>query len=145
MATTAWKFRGTEGADQAVVRLKELDAKDLIKVQDATVIRWPHYAGKPLTHEHATDESGKMSSFVRKLSHPVIESTLIESVKGDITPGSSALVLLSARAEMGAVAEAFSDLGMELIRSDLSVQEEDQVRHAISKPPGSPGSQPPGR
>jgi len=32
MATTAWRFSGTEKADEAVLRLKELDAKEYINV-----------------------------------------------------------------------------------------------------------------
>ena len=42
MSTTAWRFSGTEGADAAVLRLKQLDGQDLIDVQDVTVLREPH-------------------------------------------------------------------------------------------------------
>ena len=35
MPTTAWRFAGTEGADDAVLRLKQLDAADLINVMGA--------------------------------------------------------------------------------------------------------------
>jgi hypothetical protein len=41
MSTTAWRFNGTEGADAAVLRLKQLDDQDLIDAQDVTLIRWP--------------------------------------------------------------------------------------------------------
>ena len=41
MTTTAWRFPGTEGADQAVVQLKQLDSQDLINVMDVAVLRWP--------------------------------------------------------------------------------------------------------
>jgi len=47
MSTTAWRFSGTEGADDAVLRLKQLDTQDLIVVQDVAVLRWPQYAAAP--------------------------------------------------------------------------------------------------
>ena len=47
MSTTAWRFSGTEGADGAVLRLKQLDAQELIDVQDVAVLRWPQTAAAP--------------------------------------------------------------------------------------------------
>lgn len=134
MTTTAWRFGGTEGADDAVLRLKELDARDLIDVQDITVLRWPHYAAAPLANEHVTDESSKVSSLVHKLRHPVIDNSMIEAVKGDMTPGTSALVLLSAGAKMDQVVTVFKGTAMELMRSDLSVPEQDRLRTAMGEP-----------
>jgi len=137
MTTTAWKFSGTEKADEAVLRLKELDAQDFIHVQDVAVIRWPRYAGAPTAQEHVTDEGGKVSAMVSKLRHPTIDSSMIESAKGDMTPGTSVLVLLSSDAAIDTVAQALQGLGMELTRSDLSVQQQDHVRAAFGDPAAS--------
>jgi uncharacterized membrane protein len=137
MATTAWSFGGTEGADDAVLRLKELDSQDLIDVQDVTVLRWPHYAAAPLAHEHVTDEGTKVASLVHKFRHPVIDTTMLDSVKGDMAPGTSALVLLSADAAIDQVVKAFQGRAMQLIRSDLSVQQQDQLRAAFGQSPGA--------
>jgi uncharacterized membrane protein len=138
MTTTAWSFGGTEGADEAVLRLKELDSTDLIDVQDVTVLRWPHYSAAPLADEHVTDQSTKVvASLARKLRHPVIDSTLLDSVKGDMTPGTSALVLLSADAAIDQVVQAFQGHAMQLIRSDLSVQQQDRLRAAFGQSPGA--------
>lgn len=133
MSTTAWRFKGTEGADAAVLRLKQLDAQDLIEVQDVAVIRWPHYATAPQAQEHVTDEGSKASSFAKKLTKAGIEGSMLDSVKGDMTPGTSALVLLSANAAIDTVAQAFEGHAMELMRSDLSVQQEDQLRAAFAE------------
>lgn len=133
MTTTAWRFEGTEGADEAVLRLKRLDQQDLINVQDVAVVRWPQYAERPTAHEHVTAEGGTVTSFVRKHTRPVIDRSVVETVKGDITPGTSALVLRSSDADMGAVAKALEGTGMTLIRSDLSVEQEDQVRQTFAK------------
>ena len=136
MSTTAWRFSGTEGADAAVLRLKQLDTQDLIDVQDVAIIRWPQYAAAPQAQEHVTDEGSKASSLAKKIRKAGIDSAMVESVKGDMTPGTSALVLLSADAAMDTVAKAFEGQAMELMRSDLSVQQEDQLRAAFSGPAG---------
>jgi uncharacterized membrane protein len=143
MATTAWKFSGTEKADEAVLRLKDLDAKEYIDVQDIAVIRWPQYAAAPTAQEHVTDEGSKVSAMVSKMKHAAIDSSMIESAKDDMTPGTSVLVLLSTDAAINTVAAALHGLGMELTRSDLSVQQQDRVRAAFiesaAAPPDLPG------
>jgi uncharacterized membrane protein len=131
MPTTAWRFSGTEGADEAVLRLKQLDAQDLIDVQDVAVLRWPQYATEPQAQEHVTDEGSKASALAKRLRKAGIDPSMVESVKGDMTPGTSALVLLSADAAIDPVVKAFEGQAMELIRSDLSVPQQDQVRAAF--------------
>jgi hypothetical protein len=98
--TTAWRFPGTEGADNAVARLKQLDSQDQINLMDIAVLRWPDYAVEPTTQEHVHEQGGKVASMMRRLQHPVIDSSMIESVKGDLRPGTSAVVLLSSGAEI---------------------------------------------
>jgi uncharacterized membrane protein len=131
MPTTAWRFPGTEGADQAVVRLKQLDSQDLINVMDVAVLRWPEYAAEPVTQEHVTEQGGKVAAMVRRLQHPVIDGSLIDTVKHDLRPGTSAVVLLSSDAHIDAVVHAFHGQPMELIRTDMSVPDQDQLRTAM--------------
>ena len=57
---------------------------------------------------------------------------MVQSVKDDMKLGTSALVVLSADAAIESVAKAFEGQAMELIRSDLSVQQEDALRAAFS-------------
>jgi len=135
MATSVWRFSGTEGADEAVLKLKQLEAAKVVEVQDVTVIRWPQYAAEPTVREHVTEEGSKVSSLMHKFTHAGIDSTMIESAKGDMTQGASALVLLTVEAPVEAVAKAFDEQGVELIRSDLSVQDQDRLRAALSEPP----------
>jgi uncharacterized membrane protein len=135
MSTTAWRFRSTEGADDAVFKLKQLDSQDLIDVQDVAVIRWPLHATAPTAQEHVTDEGSKVSSMISRLKGTGrIDTMMIESVKGDIVPGTSAVVVLSAAAVINTVARAFQGQPMELVRSDLSVPEQDRLRAAFSTP-----------
>jgi uncharacterized membrane protein len=144
MPTTVWRFSGTEGADEAVLTLKQLEAAKQVEVQDVTVIRWPQYAAEPTVHEHVTEEGSKVTSLVHKFTHAGIDSSMVDSASGDMAPGASVLILLTPDAGIEAVAKAFGEQGAELTRSDLSVQEQDQVRAALgdsgdSGDPGDPG------
>lgn len=136
MPTTAWRFPGTEGADAAVLKLKQLDAADLINVMDVTVLRWPEYASSPSTQEHVTEEGGKVASMMRKMQHGTIDGSIIESVKGDLHPGTSAVVLLSSDAKIDAVVHAFEGQPMELVRTDMSVPDQDRLRLAAMQARG---------
>ena len=133
MPTTAWRFPGTEGADSAVIRLKQLDSKDLINLIDVAVLRWPEYAEEPITVEHVHEQGGKVASLVRRLQHPAIDGSMIESVKGDLRPGTSAVVVLSSDGEVEAIVHAFEGQPLELIRSDLSVPDQDRLRLAVQQ------------
>ena len=135
MATSAWRFSGTEGADEAVLKLKQLEAAKVVDVQDVAVIRWPQYAAEPTVREHVTEEGSKVSSLMHKFTHAGIDSSMIESAKGDMTQGASVLVLLTVEAPVEAVAKAFDEQGVELIRSDLSVQDQDRLRAALAESP----------
>ncbi len=139
MSTTAWRFRSTEGADDAVLRLKQLNAQDLIDIQDVAVVRWPQHANAPSSHEHVTDEGGKVTTMVSKLRGVGrIDTHLLDAVKEDMVPGTSAVVVMSYDAVVDVVAKAFEGQPMELMRSDLSVQEQDQIRTRF----GDPGTPP---
>jgi uncharacterized membrane protein len=144
MTTTAWRFSGTEGADEAVLKLKQLEAAKLVEVQDTTVIRWPQYAAEPTIREHVTEEGSKVSSLVHKLKHSGIDSSMVQSARGDMTPGTSVLIVLTPETAVDAFAKAFEGQGVELIRSDLSVQEQDEVRAALDDSAAADQSQPPG-
>jgi len=135
MTTTAWRFNGTEGADAAVLRLKQLDAQEVMDVQDMAVLRWPQYASGPQVQEHVTDEGSKASSLAKRIRKAGIDGALLQAVKDDMQLGTSALVVLSADAALDSVAKAFEGQAMELIRSDLSVQQEDALRTAFNDQP----------
>ena len=133
MSTTAWRFNGTEGADAAVLRLKQLDAQEVMDVQDITVLRWPQYASGPQVQEHVTDEGSKASSLAKRIRKAGIDGALLQAVKDDMQLGTSALVVLSADAAIDSVAKAFEGQAMELIRSDLSVQQEDAAEDRVQR------------
>src|SRR4030095_3713545 len=52
MATlTAWAFPGVEDAEDASERLQQLQAQELIKIQDAAVVSWEVGKKKPKTKQ----------------------------------------------------------------------------------------------
>jgi uncharacterized membrane protein len=145
MPTTAWRFPGTEAADEAVMKLKQFNEQDLVNVEDMTVIRWPQYAAGPATDEHVTVQGGAMSSMMHKIKHAQIDSSITDAVKDDLMPGTSALVLQSSDAVLEALAEAVGGPGVQLLRSDLSIPEQDRLRAALEGPPvPPPDDRPPG-
>ncbi len=133
MPTTAWRFPGTEGADTAVFKLKQLDAADMINVMDVAVLRWPDHASAPTTQEHVTEEGGRLAAMMHKAQHGAIDGSMIDTVKRDLVPGTSAVVLLSSDANIDAVVHAFEGQPMELVRTDLSVPDQDRLRLAASQ------------
>ena len=133
MPTTAWRFAGTEGADGAVMRLKQLDSQDLINVVDIAVLRWPEYAAEPTTREHVNQEGGKVAGMVRKLQRASIDGSMLSTVRSDLRPGTSAMVLLSSDANIDAVVHAFEGQPMELVRTDMSVPDQDRLRLAVDQ------------
>jgi uncharacterized membrane protein len=135
MPTSAWRFAGTEGADDAVVKLKGLAAQDLIELQDVTVIRWPRWAAQPIVQEHVTEEMSKVSALMGRRKNAVVDGSMIDAARGDMTPGTSVVVMLSANANVDAIAGTFQGLGrdIELIRTDLSVPEQDRLKEAIAQ------------
>jgi uncharacterized membrane protein len=135
MSTTAWRFTGTEGADAVVLKLKQLDSQGLMDVQDVAIIRWPQYASGPQVQEHVTEEGSMASSLAKRFRKAGIDGAMLDAVKADMKLGTSALVLLSVDAAIDQVAKAFEGQAMELIRSDLSVQREDELRAAFSGRP----------
>jgi uncharacterized membrane protein len=72
-----------------------------------------------MVREHVTEEGSKVSSLVHKLKHSGIDSSMVQSAKGDMTPGTSVLILLTPEAAVDAFAKAFEGQGVELIRRSL--------------------------
>jgi uncharacterized membrane protein len=63
---------------------------------------------------------------------PSIDHDFIRSVQDKVTPGTSALFLLSHHAAMGRVKLEFAGMNPELIATDLSEEQEQRLREAFS-------------
>jgi uncharacterized membrane protein len=159
MATlTVWKFDTPEGADQAVATLKDLANQRLITIHDAASVTWPPGAKKPKTHQ-LTSLAGAgalggafwgmlfgLIFFVPILGAAIgaatgalggalsdvgIDDGLIKRVREDVQPGTSALFLLSSEAVIDRVRDRFAGQRPELVRTNLSQEQEDALRVAF--------------
>lgn len=161
MATlTVWKFPSAGGADGALEKLNDLQQQHLIQVIDAAVVTWPADKKKPKTRQ-ATDlkaagaltgafwgilfgfiflvplfgmalgaAAGAMSGAMSDFG---IDDNFINQVREQVTPGTSALFLMTQAAVQDRVREAFADTQMELIATNLSAEQEAKLREAFSE------------
>jgi len=160
MATlTVWKFPTSHGADEAEYTLIELQKQEMIKVHDAAVVSWETGAKKPKTRQ-AMNLAGAgalggafwgllfgilffvpvlglavgaaMGALSGSLSDVGINDDFIKSVRDKVTPGTSALFVMTSDAVMDKVIAAFEGQEMEMIKTNLSNEQEQALRHAFS-------------
>lgn len=161
MATlTAWKFDTPEGAEAAEHTLVDLSKQELIQVHDAATVSWPVGARKPKTRQLASMTGvGALSGsfwgllfgllfFVPLLGMAVgaaagalggsltdvgIDDDFIKSVRDKVTPGTSALFVLSSDAVVDKVRAAFAGHEPELISTNLSNEDESRLREVFAE------------
>ncbi|MBN0046595.1 DUF1269 domain-containing protein [Streptomyces actuosus] len=161
MATlTVWKFDTPEGAEAAENGLLQLQKQELIKVVDAAVASWPEGAKKPKTRQlNSLTGVGALSGMFwgmlfgliflmplfgaavgaaagalgGKMSDVGIDDDFIDSVKSQVTPGTSALFLLSQDAVVDRVKEAFAGGHAQLIQSNLDSEQEAKLREVFAE------------
>ncbi|WP_405855744.1 DUF1269 domain-containing protein [Streptomyces sp. NBC_00090] len=160
MATlTVWKFDAPEGAEAVEDTLLQLQKQQLIKIIDAATVSWPEGATKPKTKQlNNLTGAGALSgtfwgmlfgllffmpllgaavgaaagALGGKMADVGIDDDFIDSVKSKVTPGSSALFLLSADAVVDRVKDAFPGGHAELIQSNLDSEKEAKLREVFA-------------
>ena len=157
---TVWKFSKPSGAQAALEKLKGLQAKQLITIQDAAVVSWEPGQRKPKTYEmHDTKARGALGggfwgllfgliffvpflgaaigaatgALLGSLSDIGISDSFIKSVRDQVTPGTSALFLLSSDAVIDRVRDEFTGNQAELISTNLSSEQEAKLREAFAQ------------
>ena len=161
MATlTVWKFNDAEAADKAVSTLEGLAKQQLITVQDAATVSWPAAAKKPKTRQlHGLAGAGAlggafwgmlfgllffvpllgmalgaaMGALAGSLSDVGIDDSFIKRVREEVTPGTSALFLMSSGAVMDKVHDAFRGQQAELVSTNLSDDQERALREVFAE------------
>jgi uncharacterized membrane protein len=161
MATlTVWKFQSAGGADDALHTLERLQKEELITLHDGAVVTWPEGAKKPQTRQLAgTTGAAAMGGafwgflfglifFVPLLGMAVgaamgaltgslvdvgIDDDFIKEVRARVTPGTSALFLMTSDAVGDKVKKAFEGTKMELVHTNLSNEQEQRLREAFSE------------
>ena len=157
---TVWKFHTPYGADAALDKLQGMQTQQLITVQDAAVVSWEVGKKKPKTRQlHDAKVGGALGGgfwgllfglifFVPFLGLAIgaasgalfgsladvgINDSFIKSVRDQVTPGTSALFLMSSDAVMDRVKEEFPQSDAELISTNLSNEQEAKLREAFAQ------------
>ena len=160
MATlTVWKFNDTSSAERTVEVLQKLQQQELIKVFDAATVVWEEGKKKPKTrqlnnHTGAGALGGAfwgllfgMLFFVPLLGMAVgaamgalsgsmadvgIDDEFINAVRQNVTPGTSALFVMTSNAVVDKVLDEFKESGATLLSTNLSKDQEDKLRQAFA-------------
>jgi uncharacterized membrane protein len=163
MATlTALKFPTAEGADNMLLTLQRLQAQQLIQIDDGAIVTWPEGAKKPKTKELSKETStgvgalggafwgmlfgllffvpffgmaigAALGALAGHFAHYGIDEGFINQVREKITPGTSALFLLTSAAVVDKLAEAVKGQQFEIIQTNLSNEQEKQLREAFGE------------
>ena len=159
-ALVVLKFPTADGAMSMLSRLESLQKQQLITIRDGATIIWPAGASKPKTKQ-LTSMTGvgalggafwgmlfgllffvpffglavgaAMGALAGHFSHYGIDEDFINSVRSKITPGTSALFLLTSGAVVDKVAEAVKDIPFEIIQTNLSKEQEAQLKEAFGE------------
>ena len=162
MATiTVFKFETPQGADVMLDLVKNLSKQRLITLQDAATVVWEKGKKAPKTKQLA-DMAGlgaldgafwgmlfgliffvpffgmaigaAMGALSGKFTDYGIDDDFIKSIRDKVTEGTSALFLMTSDAVVDKVVEAIKDSGQkfELVTSNLSTEQEQQLREAFS-------------
>ncbi len=157
---TVWKFETSSGAKDALATLAELQRQHHIVLIDAATVTWPKGKKQPRTQQ-AVDLVGRGALdgafwgmlfgflfFVPLLGLAVgaavggvsgrfkdygINDDFIKDVQSKVTEGTSALFLLTGATTREKVQEAFQNVKMELISSNLSDAQEAELRAAFGR------------
>ncbi|MGX7678984.1 DUF1269 domain-containing protein [Jatrophihabitans sp. DSM 45814] len=156
---TVWKFPNAEGAEMALDTLKSLEKQGLIDVYDGAVVSWPAGTKKPKTRQmHSTAGSGALGgsfwgflfgliffvpllgmaigaatgALAGSLSDVGIDDEFIKNVRSEVTPGTSALFVMTGNAVMDKVHDAFGGQQPTLIFTNLSEEQDKALRGAFA-------------
>ena len=163
MATfTVLEFPTAEGADTMLSTMMNLQKQQLIQIQDGAILTWPAGASKPKTQQLSKGVAtgagalggafwgllfgllffvpffglavgAAMGALAGHFAHYGIDESFIDQVRSKITPGTSALFLLSSGAVVDKVAEAVKGQQFEIIQTNLSKEQEDQLKAAFGE------------
>jgi uncharacterized membrane protein len=160
MATlTVWKFDSAGGAANALAMLERMQKEELIQINDGAYVTWPEGKKKPKTEQlHSLTGAGALGGsfwgllfgllfFVPLLGMAVgaamgaltgsmadvgIDDEFIREVRAQVTPGTSALFVMTSNAVADKVIDEFKHSGATLVSTNLSHEQEAQLREAFA-------------
>jgi uncharacterized membrane protein len=160
MATlTVWKFDSADGAERALELLERLQKEELVHINEAAYVSWPEGKKKPKTEQlNSLKSAGALGGsfwgllfglifFVPLLGMAVgaamgalsgsmadvgIDDDFIRQVRENVTPGTSALFVMTSGAVVDKVVDEFRQTGATLLSTNLSNEQEAQLREAFA-------------
>jgi uncharacterized membrane protein len=157
---TVWKFADALGAERAESTLERLQKEELIRVHDAAVVSWPEGNKKPKTRQlHNLAAAGALGgsfwgllfgliflmpllgmaigaaagALSGSMADVGIDDDFIKQVRDEITPGTSALFLMTSNEVQDKVRDAFEGTQAELLHTNLSNEQEAKLREVFSE------------
>ena len=156
------KFPTAEGAQTMLGTLENLQKQQLIQIQDGAIVTWPAGASKPKTQQLSRGAAtgvgalggafwgllfgllffvplfglavgAAMGALAGHFANYGIDQNFIDQVRSKVTPGTSALFLLSSGAVVDKVADAVKGQQFEIIQTNLSQEQEDQLKAAFGE------------
>jgi len=160
MATlTVWKFDSAGGAQNALTTLERLQKEELLQINDGAYVTWPEGKKKPKTQQmHSLTGAGALGGsfwgllfglifFVPLLGMAVgaamgalsgsmadvgIDDQFIREVRQHVTPGTSALFVMTSNVVADKVIHEFRETGATLLSTNLSHEQEAKLREAFA-------------
>jgi uncharacterized membrane protein len=160
MATlTVWKFDSAGGAENALALLERMQKEELLQVTDGAYVYWPVGRKKPKTEQmHSLTGAGAlggsfwgllfgliffvpllglavgaaMGAMAGSMSDVGIDDEFIRGVREHVTPGTSALFVMTQNVVVDKVAQEFKETGATLLSTNLSHEQEARLREAFA-------------
>jgi uncharacterized membrane protein len=161
MATlTVWKFDSAEGADEASQTLQDLARENVVVLHDAATVTWEDGKKKPRTRQLASTTgagalggtfwgllfgmiffmpllgaaigaaTGALAGSLRDVG---IDDSFINKVRDQVTPGTSALFVMTSDAVVDKIHAAFAQHApAELLFTNLSDEQEAALRDVFA-------------
>ncbi|GAB3165037.1 DUF1269 domain-containing protein [Amycolatopsis stemonae] len=161
-ALTVWRFPTVEGAENALDLLRQLQKQQLISIADAAFVSWPEGRKKPKTKDLGSltgagtlggafwgllfgliflvpllgaAVGAAIGALTGSMAHVGIDEEFIGTVRNQVTPGTSALFVMSDDTVLDRVVEPFKETGAALVSTNLSAEEETRLRDAFGESP----------
>lgn len=162
---TVWIFDSPGGADEALARLERSTGEGVIVLDDAALVTWPYGCRKPSTRTlGAISGPGALwggfwgmllgliflvplagptfgaaaGAFAGTLADFGIDDGFVKRARDEVTPGTSALFVMSSAAAAERLTGTLQDLDVALIRSDLSEDHQDLLTTVLGEESPAP-------
>jgi uncharacterized membrane protein len=154
------KFDDLSGADRVLLALQGMQERQLITLEDAAIVRWPVGRKKPQTRQlHSMAGAGAtwgvfwgmlfgliffvpllgmaigagMGALSGSLADVGIDDDFINTVREEVTPGTSALFALTSGALVDRVIEELKQYDFDIISTNLSAEQEQKLREVFGE------------